>query len=728
MIKKRNIKNQNLRKKQDDAVDDASQTSTTTTTTATPKNDDDANEQQQTIVKRASVTPNKQFHASTKKNFAAASPPSFVANDSPSMFQYRSAGEYTMEKLDELKKNVEFLPSEMVAPKPVEQVVDAMQIDDDENAKQQADIPDSFVIRQAKERRQRAREEQDKDEEQQDFIPLNAKKSLLIAEPKKNESRLVREEDEEAPSEEDEPFEDYKSGKIKFGSANTTTAAQMKQAIKEAQEEEDTDMSNAQEEMDPELRDWELQQMKKVLPKAAEQQMHQHQEEEEDKKAAQKLKSVIEKYNKNDAERAALTFEYLEKNMKTTIFQLETDYKLQQTLLERLNTDVSHCENMIKSLSDDFNLVHNDYSFFQSMKLYVEDLIDCLDSKVPMIEQAEDKLMYLRENYYNKVFQNWCERSSQDFTMALNNVARINTKVIAFNGWSEFEEDVQDLIPFEEQQAEIDELLRDCDAIFEDTREDFYSLNDIACKFEEWKTSHPDSYRDTYCGICVQRVFAPLVRYELLKLWKNPLQCDIRLRDMAWVERLSRYGKDILLPVGEGEPDPDTVLVPEMIKKVALPIIQQCFAAVYNPTSHMSSMRANELLQDVAFLLNDDSECHAIIADLKQTLQMKCQVAAKSFFVPVLQASQQNAAQFALHVAHRLIVFIKNMHQYWMPQFNQAQYKSLVLDLLLKSKLVSLMAGVTAQKEQNHKQMALAQVYQMFPEWVPLMRALLESR
>lgn len=52
--------------------------------------------------------------------------------------------------------------------------------------------------------------------------------------------------------------------------------------------------------------------------------------------------------------------------------------------------------------------------------------------------------------------------------------------------------------------------------------EDFYKLNHIKKHFEEWKYKYGDSYTEAYIGLCLPKLFNPLVRADMID-W-NPLK------------------------------------------------------------------------------------------------------------------------------------------------------------------------------------------------------------
>lgn len=74
-----------------------------------------------------------------------------------------------------------------------------------------------------------------------------------------------------------------------------------------------------------------------------------------------------------------------------------------------------------------------------------------------------------------------------------------------------------------------DRIIKECKKVFEDVVEDFHSLDFIKSHFEVWRRDFAESYRDAYIGLCLPKLFNPLVRLQLTT-W-NPLE----VRETHWV-------------------------------------------------------------------------------------------------------------------------------------------------------------------------------------------------
>ncbi|CAN8256848.1 unnamed protein product [Cochlearia groenlandica] len=115
-----------------------------------------------------------------------------------------------------------------------------------------------------------------------------------------------------------------------------------------------------------------------------------------------------------------------------------------------------------------------------------------------------------------------------------------------------------------------DSLLQCADKVFSDASEEYSQLSRVKARFEGWKRDYSSTYRDAYMSLTVPSIFSPYVRLELLK-W-DPLHQDVDFFDMKWHGLLFDYGKpedgDDFAP-----DDADANLIPELVEKVAIPIL-----------------------------------------------------------------------------------------------------------------------------------------------------------
>ncbi|KAM3833975.1 PAX3- and PAX7-binding protein 1-like, partial [Diretmus argenteus] len=150
---------------------------------------------------------------------------------------------------------------------------------------------------------------------------------------------------------------------------------------------------------------------------------------------------------------------------------------------------------------------------------------------------------------------------------------------------SDDEETSTDITSF---NMERDRIVRECKKVFEDVMEDFYSLDSIKSHFEVWRRDYADCYRDAYIGLCLPKLFNPLVRLQLIT-W-SPLEAECaNFEYMLWFESLLFYGCEEhgMLPKG----DVDVSLLPAIVEKVVLSKLSVLAEQVWDPLSNSQTAR-----------------------------------------------------------------------------------------------------------------------------------------
>jgi len=85
-------------------------------------------------------------------------------------------------------------------------------------------------------------------------------------------------------------------------------------------------------------------------------------------------------------------------------------------------------------------------------------------------------------------------------------------------------------------------ILEETGQVFADTMEEFYSLETICNRFEDWRKQEKDSYRDAYVEMFIPRLACTVVRWHLLRITWNPLEHEVTtLNKSAWFQTLAQY-------------------------------------------------------------------------------------------------------------------------------------------------------------------------------------------
>ncbi|XP_030850781.1 PAX3- and PAX7-binding protein 1 isoform X1 [Strongylocentrotus purpuratus] len=289
------------------------------------------------------------------------------------------------------------------------------------------------------------------------------------------------------------------------------------------------------------------------------------------------------------------------------------------------------------NLRDTQGDVSSEYNFFQEMRGYVRDLVECLDEKLPLINGLETAALTISKNRANQLL----ERRQQDIkdqsvefmgmshkAAAGSNMNRSEKKAARVdeearqrrgaerearrarrrrarktenqfqehNHGTSSDDEVTDsmLVKFKtEKECIVTEQAK----VFEDVEEEFCSLPAIVNRFQRWKFSQGDSYSDAYIGLCLPKLCEPFVRLELL-CW-NPLEANSKdMESFPWYDTLMFYG--FRNEDDYDREDDDIKLIPRIIEKIVLPKLSDLVEEVWDPMSTLQTHRLIDTLHQLA--------------------------------------------------------------------------------------------------------------------------------
>ncbi|KAL1196337.1 Transcriptional repressor ILP1 [Cardamine amara subsp. amara] len=173
-----------------------------------------------------------------------------------------------------------------------------------------------------------------------------------------------------------------------------------------------------------------------------------------------------------------------------------------------------------------------------------------------------------------------------------------------------------------------DSLLKCADKVFSDASEEYSQLSRVKARFERWKQDYSSTYRDAYMSLTVPSIFSPYVRLELLK-W-DPLHQDVDFIGMEWHGLLFDYGKpedgDDFAPG-----DTDANLVPELVEKVAIPVLHHQIVCCWDILSTQETRNAVAATSLVTNYVSASSEA---LAELFAAIRARLVEAIAAITVP----------------------------------------------------------------------------------------------
>ncbi|XP_050234808.1 transcriptional repressor ILP1 [Mercurialis annua] len=234
-------------------------------------------------------------------------------------------------------------------------------------------------------------------------------------------------------------------------------------------------------------------------------------------------------------------------------------------------------------------------------------------------------------------------------------------------------------------QSNRDLLLHTAGQIFGDASEEYSQLSMVKERFEIWKKEYSVCYRDAYMSLSVPAIFSPYVRLELLK-W-DPLHEDADFFNMKWHSLLSDYG----LPENGSDPNPgdaDPNLVPELVAKVAIPILHHEIAHCWDILSTRETENAVSATNLVTDYVPPSSEA---LAELLVAIRTRLADAVADIMVPTWSPLElkavPNAARIAAYRFGMSVRLMKNICL-WKDMLSLPVLEKLALDELLCGKVL----------------------------------------
>ncbi|XP_055327458.1 PAX3- and PAX7-binding protein 1-like isoform X2 [Paramacrobiotus metropolitanus] len=310
--------------------------------------------------------------------------------------------------------------------------------------------------------------------------------------------------------------------------------------------------------------------------------------------------------------------EEIRKKIKNRMESAKDLQRRHQQQMDKLSVDLKDCTDAINSLDNELATVSFEYKFYQEMRGFVWDVIDCYNDKLPKIITIEEKAMGawkrgasasrdLRQQYVRDLSDEIHGKHSIDI---LPNVKEINDRRGRLADYRErkrklalsagVKEDDMDLDEYEPRSnhfpPSVVQILAEKEGIFEDTVDDFRSLPKLLSRFGKWRTSCGNSYNDAYIAHCFPKLAAPLVRFNLLE-W-NPLKESLTpLTEMKWVQDILLHA---FVPTDNGSVQPqdaDIRIIPMLIEDVVFSRLL-AWLDVWDPLSRMQSERLTTFLRE----------------------------------------------------------------------------------------------------------------------------------
>uniref|UniRef100_A0A8C7MQF0 PAX3 and PAX7 binding protein 1 n=2 Tax=Oncorhynchus kisutch TaxID=8019 RepID=A0A8C7MQF0_ONCKI len=512
------------------------------------------------------------------------------------------------------------------------------------------EIPDAAFIHAARKRRQMARE-------------LGGDAPLVETDtPKK---RLVREEEEEGDGSDDED-EDEK--RISFsGVKNKSQRTRIAEEIGiEGSDDEALDTGG----QDEEVSRWEQEQIRKgiSIPQVQACQpddngsVYYHSSSYDPQQPYSSTYSLPYSYSSKPegctlvysapgGDLSPVTTDLVKTRLRDRLSQMRVGHDANAKRYDQIQEELEAAQNTIRRLEGSSNDDAEQYKFLQEMRGYVRDLLECFGEKVPTVAELEGNMHQLLRQRACRLVQ----RRQDDIKDESAEFASLSSKAVMAPNLMSVDSFGRDRTVYQEharqrriaerearrtrrRQAreqngkraehleglssddeetstdltsyclERDRIVRESKKVFEDVLEDFHSLDSIKSRFEVWRHLYFTCYRDAYIGLCLPKLFNPLVRLQLIT-W-SPLQVREKCANfeyMLWFESGMKKG------------DVDINLLPAIVERVILPKLAVLAEQVWDPLSCSQTTRlvsfVTRLLRGYPTVLNGDNRNTQVSTD-----------------------------------------------------------------------------------------------------------------
>ena len=269
------------------------------------------------------------------------------------------------------------------------------------------------------------------------------------------------------------------------------------------------------------------------------------------------------------------------------------------------------------------------HHFYQDLRGYLTDLVECFDEKLTQIRFVQDKYHKTKSDVQKKLL----DRRREDVRDQMRELSKISSKPILNTAEENNEEwarqrraaeregrrrrraqmrtsKMGQIAPHNDGMSSDDELPsldqaniaqsrseveNQARTIMSDVVEDFCSLNGVLSRMEEWKITDNTAYNEAYVSLCLHKMIAPLVTLQLL-FW-NPLEEHSNIEDMEWYAHVIMYSNKIEEVDDEAiKKDDDNMFLSYVMEKVVMVKINDMVKAAYDPLSSSQTLRLSQLI------------------------------------------------------------------------------------------------------------------------------------
>ncbi|KAK9498494.1 hypothetical protein O3M35_003118 [Rhynocoris fuscipes] len=419
--------------------------------------------------------------------------------------------------------------------------------------------------------------------------------------------------------------------------------------------------------------------------------------------------------------------------LKDRLTELRQVHRRHTTELTAITEEMETLRKECNQLKEDAPRLADRFRFYQDLRGYVTDLVECLDEKIVIIDLLEQRV----ESLFTRRVNEYMSRRRQDVMDQAQELAPTSQKIriekdeaqirrVAeregrrirrqrvrelkgiishIDGMSSDEEITETEIITAKTQRDVIE--QDAKHVFEDTLDEFATIRGILERFESWRRTDIDAYKEAYVSLCLPKLLGPILRLKLL-FWNPFSQGNFDLEKTPWCNSLLLYGLERTETEEQLRKDPDVQLLPRIVERIVLPKLSKLTSLCWDPLSSTQTVSlvglVTKLIQDYPSI----TPTSKFLINLINTVLTKMKEAVENdVFIPIYPQQRLNETKvnnFFLRQCTIAVKLLGNLVR-WQGILSDTVLSEIALDSLLNRYLLSAIRTCTPLQAANICQM-----------------------
>lgn len=398
------------------------------------------------------------------------------------------------------------------------------------------------------------------------------------------------------------------------------------------------------------------------------------------------------------------------KRIEKDMAQLQSVSSLHENRLATIEASREEHTTFLATADSSYTKATDDLQYFEDFKLYMLDLMDCIESKLPLIQDVEEKMFQTRQIRVRKTqarirsafpeeleavrsgldssetsaWKMWRNMRPQRVMKSRNDFSYEDPQLDLEEGYSSDEETTPD-----SESAYRNALVEVRDAsitAFEDTLTDFCNLKIILERLADFRSKYPISYSQSHISSQIAKLLGPIVRLDVVS-W-DPLKTS-NILSWPWFECFELFvaGSQVnpnAMDDGSVAKSSDDQVLADICTEVLLPKVKDAIKFFWRPNSTKETETLQTLLNDLRHFLPPKPLSEILVA-----INMGLKHAISAFDLPSTQplhkqTSNSTYKQIAFSRCLKLILIVTA----WLPYFSPDAIRSLICDSIISEKIV----------------------------------------